>query len=267
MSAAVRLPLEMGLVHPLTADEAMAEIARRGDGPRVLANLNLHGLYLYQTDPTFRRFCDEAETVLIDGWPVLALAMLGGATGLTARNRIGSTDWLFPLIERDEPLVVVAVGGSPESAALASEAVRSRTSRMTWHAFDGFGGDYRSDGPELSLDEALSVADLVIVGMGMPRQEAWIMQHRAAARDAVFANVGGCIDYLAGVQQLAPRWLGGLGLEWLYRLARSPRRLADRYLLEPMRLVVAVADNRSRARRALPTRSAPENERSQLALD
>ncbi|WKK71694.1 WecB/TagA/CpsF family glycosyltransferase [Rathayibacter oskolensis] len=162
-------------------------------------------------------------------------------SALTSAHRIGSTDWLFPLIERDQPLTIVAVGGTPESSAAASAAVRRRTSRMTWHAFDGFDGDFRGSGSPLTLEDALAGADLVLVGMGMPRQERWVMEHRLSAPQAAFANVGGCLDYIAGVQALAPRWMGDAGIEWAYRLVKDPRRLAGRYLVEPLKLAWIIA--------------------------
>ena len=65
----------------------------------------------------------------------------------------------------------------------------------------------------------------------------------------VTCTVGGCLDYIGGAQELAPRWLGKYGLEWAYRLARSPRRLSRRYLLEPPAVAICLLKNRL-ARRA-----------------
>ncbi|QHC70720.1 WecB/TagA/CpsF family glycosyltransferase [Rathayibacter sp. VKM Ac-2801] len=252
MTAAARtaLPFDLGHVDARTAPEMIAEILAGEHRGRIIGNLNLHGLYMAQTDEHFRRFCDQADTVLIDGWPILALAR-GTAVDspLTPQHRIGSTDWLFPLIENDEPLVVVAVGGTPESSAAAAEAVAARTSRMTWLAYDGFDQQWHGTGEEWPLAESLARADLVLVGMGMPRQERWILENRELAPRAAFANVGGCLDYIAGTQALAPRWMGALGVEWLFRLARDPRRLAARYLLEPLQLLRIVLSGRSRAKR------------------
>ena len=70
----------------------------------------------------------------------------------------------------------------------------------------------------------------------MPRQEAWIARNLAALPDCVILNVGAAFDYEAGVQRAAPRWMGRVGLEWLYRLAHDPRRLFRRYCVEPWSL-------------------------------
>ncbi|WKK71695.1 hypothetical protein Q0F99_00215 [Rathayibacter oskolensis] len=69
-----RLPFGLGVVDAKTADELAAEIVDGVHRGRIIGNLNLHGLYLYRTDEQFKRYCDEADTVVIDGWPVLALA-------------------------------------------------------------------------------------------------------------------------------------------------------------------------------------------------
>lgn len=237
----INLPFGLGLVHPLTADEVLAFITSDISGPKIIGNLNLHGLYMREKLPIFRQFCDTASVVIIDGWPVLMLAMISVRRRISVKRRVGSTDWVFPLIRKDPELKVVSVGGSHQSAKQLSMIVQSQTKRLTWHAFDGYDHVYCSEGVPLPLKKALSQADLVLVGMGMPLQEEWILQNLDVAPRAAFANVGGCLDYIAGVQPLAPRWMGMVGLEWLYRLVRNPRRLAGRYLGEPVKLLFAIA--------------------------
>jgi N-acetylglucosaminyldiphosphoundecaprenol N-acetyl-beta-D-mannosaminyltransferase len=213
-------------------------IGRAADSPLLLGNLNLHGLYMYYTDDSFRSFCDQADLVLVDGWPLKLLARGNGGRRIRSVPRVGSTDWLFPIVAADPELTIVAVGGSPHVAKAAAARVKEQTSELTWLAFDGF--DFlgaTEESRELGLAGALAAADLVIVGMGMPAQERWILEHRGLIPRAVVANVGGCLDYMVGAQPLAPRWLGPLGLEWLFRLLWNPRRLAHRYLVEPLGLL------------------------------
>ena len=227
-------------IHPLPAAEVTNLILRRtaASRPLIVGHLNLHGLYMYRTDDSFRSFCDQADVVLVDGWPLKLLAREEDGRRTHSIPRVGSTDWLFPLIDADPALTIVAVGGSPHVARAAAARVRERTSRLRWLAYDGF--EFRgatSESQDLGLPAAVRAADLVMVGMGMPNQEKWILEHRELITRAVVANVGGCLDYLAGEQVLAPRWLGPLGLEWLFRLLCDPRRLAERYLVEPLRLL------------------------------
>lgn len=76
-----------------------------------------------------------------------------------------------------------------------------------------------------------------MVGMGMPRQEHWVVEYHERIEANVIWLVGACFDYVAGAIPTPPRWMGRVGLEWLYRLYSEPQRLASRYLLEPWSLV------------------------------
>jgi N-acetylglucosaminyldiphosphoundecaprenol N-acetyl-beta-D-mannosaminyltransferase len=74
--------------------------------------------------------------------------------------------------------------------------------------------------------------DLVVVGLGAPKQELFIHESREALRPAVLLGLGASIDFVAGTVARAPAWMSRSGLEWLYRLAREPRRLWRRYVLK-----------------------------------
>ena len=79
--------------------------------------------------------------------------------------------------------------------------------------------------------------------MGVPRQERWIHENRNDIEANVILPSGATLDYIAGAKRMAPRWMGALGLEWAFRLATEPRRLAHRYLVEPWGLLNAVVKN------------------------
>jgi N-acetylglucosaminyldiphosphoundecaprenol N-acetyl-beta-D-mannosaminyltransferase len=71
----------------------------------------------------------------------------------------------------------------------------------------------------------------VFVGFGMPLQEYWIDDNREALRAGIVLPAGSMIDYIAGAKRQTPAWMANNGLEWLYRLAKEPRRLWRRYLI------------------------------------
>ena len=73
--------------------------------------------------------------------------------------------------------------------------------------------------------------DLVLVALGAPKQELWSFTRTELLKPAVLIGVGASLDFVAGIQKRAPSWMSKAGLEWLYRLAQEPRRLAARYLL------------------------------------
>ncbi|MCC7110598.1 MAG: WecB/TagA/CpsF family glycosyltransferase, partial [Deltaproteobacteria bacterium] len=72
---------------------------------------------------------------------------------------------------------------------------------------------------------------LVLVALGAPRQELWMHAHREQLAPSVLLGSGATLDFLAGDKRRAPRILSDVGLEWVYRLAQEPRRLASRYLV------------------------------------
>jgi len=80
---------------------------------------------------------------------------------------------------------------------------------------------------------------MVFVGLGCPKQERWVMEHRGRIPAVLFA-VGAAFDFFAGTKAQAPRWMMRNGLEWLFRLVTEPRRLAVRYMKHNPRFVVLI---------------------------
>ncbi len=226
-------------VTPIDRDETLEVVNRLmadREQPHFVAGHNLHSAYLMHVDQELRRFYDDCHVVLVDGYPVLRAARRARPDLTAARHRVGSTDWL-PLLDRLPPGCTIGVlGAGTASNRLAVEAL-SRihgTARVV-----GLPGE-----PWDEAREAAALAwlrdirpDVVLVGLGMPRQESFLARRKRDLPPAVYATVGGAIDQLSGVQRGAPRWLGRWGLEWAWRLATQPRRLAHRYLVEPFLLL------------------------------
>jgi N-acetylglucosaminyldiphosphoundecaprenol N-acetyl-beta-D-mannosaminyltransferase len=84
---------------------------------------------------------------------------------------------------------------------------------------------------------------ILMVGMGMPRQEYWIQQNLKRLCANVILPAGAAIDYVAGAVPTPPRWAGRLGLEWAFRLTAEPQRLWRRYLVEPWSILGVVAQD------------------------
>lgn len=230
-------------VTPLDA-RAVVELVASDRRPNLLLNHNLHSAYLYYKDREFRKLYDRASCVLIDGFPIWILARMRRPWGVRSGTRIGSTDWIELLLIRDPSMSVVAVGGSRSTASRMAQMANEQCANLKWDGYDGF--EFRpvaSDQQE--LDAALAAADLVLVGMGMPLQERWIASRMGSApHGQTLANIGGALDYFVGAQSLSPRWMGRIGLEWLYRLVHSPKRLGHRYLVEPFLLLGLVVRGR-----------------------
>jgi len=79
--------------------------------------------------------------------------------------------------------------------------------------------------------------DIILVGMGMGRQEQWILNNHNQLGNRCIIAVGACLEYMAGEMRMSPRWFGPFGLEAAWRLVSRPRRYAHRYLVEPWLLL------------------------------
>jgi N-acetylglucosaminyldiphosphoundecaprenol N-acetyl-beta-D-mannosaminyltransferase len=104
---------------------------------------------------------------------------------------------------------------------------------------------FRALGPaeEQAIEAEITAArpDIVWVGLGTPKQERWMAAHVGRMHASVLVGVGAAFDFHAGVRRQAPRWVQQVGLEWAYRMASEPRRLAGRYLRNNPRFAWLVA--------------------------
>ncbi len=209
---------------------------------KVLAGHNLHSAYLWHTDARFRSFYDAPGLILIDGFPVLLCAWLGAGANLGLK-RIGSTDWLPQVLKMLDGRRVAVVGASAmANGSFCTELLGHSPSATVrgWHGEDW--SSVRS--VSVAADLLTFDPEFTLLALGMPRQEIYAGELISSGLSGLVATIGGAIDQLTGVQRNAPRWLGAVGLEWLWRLATQPRRLARRYLVEPW-LLAAVLIRRS----------------------
>ncbi|HEY5409101.1 MAG TPA: WecB/TagA/CpsF family glycosyltransferase [Caulobacteraceae bacterium] len=232
----------------VTPGEVLARIAAAAEGgPRALiANHNLHSLYLCRREPAMAALYARADLVEIDSRPLIAWGRLLGLP-LRREHRCTYLDWregFWRLADR-RGWRVFYLGGAP---GVAEEAARRLAARWPGariavrHGYFDRGPGSAEDAAVLAEIEAFA-PQVLLVGMGMPIQETWIAGHLDALGAPAVLPVGAAFDYEAGVQAPAPRVLGALGLEWLFRLLLDPRRLFRRYLVEPWSLIgPALAD-------------------------
>ncbi|BCW55101.1 MULTISPECIES: WecB/TagA/CpsF family glycosyltransferase [unclassified Arthrobacter] len=245
-----RIPVLDVHATPLRVPELVAELSSyvaEGSTRTVLGH-NLHSVTLALSDAGFRRLYEESDVVLLDGAPVLWLwGRTGNADGPVMDYRLGSTDWL-PALNQVRGLERIAViGAGPDANAGAVSRLKAIVPGARVSGLPGEGW-----GP--ALEEA-AVAwlhreqpQMVLLGLGMPLQEDVLQRRLRDMPPAVYCAVGGAIEQLAGVQKLAPRWLGRMGLEWAWRLLLHPRRVAYRVLGEPWVLLWLLAARRLRTR-------------------
>lgn len=227
-------------VRALSAPDVARWVTERRRHRTLLLNHNLHSVYLFHTDAKFRETYALPSTVIIDGFPVLLAAALERRSRPDGSRRVGSTDWIERLPDHaPRGYRVFVFGASATSNRSAVDELRSRLPECVVEGADGFRD--REEGYARVVRTIQSFQpDLVLVGLGMPAQEAFLREKWSELPPAVYATVGGAIDYVAGANKLAPRWMGSLGVEWAWRLAREPSRLWRRYLIEPLKLCGAL---------------------------
>jgi N-acetylglucosaminyldiphosphoundecaprenol N-acetyl-beta-D-mannosaminyltransferase len=229
-------------VTPSTAGETVNAVATAVENTNstLVGAHNLHSVYLLHTNERFRRFYDVADLVLIDGWPILAAINRERSRGRLPEfrpdYRIGSTDWIPKAIQSPQVSRVCVIGASRTSNMRFVERQHEKNESVEFLGYPGV--PWSPARLEDLIDSVRTFRpQLTLVGMGMPLQEEIALALRAAAIPGVIATVGGAIDQLSGKQAHAPRWTGQLKVEWLWRLASDPRRLAHRYLVEPIKLL------------------------------
>lgn len=221
-------------VTPLTAIQ-MANVITQPGGRRLFLNHNMHSAYLHDVDESFRRLYNVADWIVVDGFPILWLAARYANWAIGPEYRIGSTDWIAALSELSIVRRLFVYGASEDSNRKAVGHLTEQLPGWTIAGIDGFVP------PDIAIERISAFQpDIVIVGLGMPRQEHFLLEHLGDLPDAAYATVGGAIDYISGSTRLSPRWLGRFGLEWAWRLAHQPKRLAYRYLIEPVLLTSRV---------------------------
>ena len=224
-----KLPLDV--VDFEGALDAIDRLIREKNGGTVFTP-NVDHVVMAEHDERFRTAYAAAALSLVDGTPVLWASRLL-RTPLPAK--ISGSDLVMPLLRRaaERGYRVYFLGGAEGVAELAKSKLEAELPGIQIVGTDAS----RIDVGELAeADEVVeriqrAAPDLVLVALGAPKQEIWSYTRAERLKPAVLIGVGASLDFVAGVQKRAPRWMSKVGLEWLYRLAQEPRRLAARYLL------------------------------------
>lgn len=216
-------------------NQLIAEAIQMGER-WIIGNHNLHSIYLYHHDPKMRAFYGKTDYVHVDG---MALVLLGKFLGLPLKkeHRVTYVDWTNPLMEAaaTRGWRIFYLGSKPGVADNAAKILQERFPGLEITTAHGYFNPH-PDSPENQL-VLQAIANyqphVLMVGMGMPRQEHWIWENLESIKTNAILNAGATMDYVAGVVPTPPRWAGKMGLEWLFRLLAEPDRLWRRYLVEP----------------------------------
>lgn len=236
-------------VDRVTLDESAERVrgwvaARRTEDFPVhqVVTLNPEMVMRARRDSVFASLLKEADLVTADGVGVVWAA---GRLGQPLPGRVTGVDLTAALMEEGarEGWRFYFLGGQP---GVAEEAARAAQSRYPGLVVAGARHGYFTSAEEQQVVAELRQAapDIMLVALGSPKQEAFIARHRETLGAAAALGVGGTLDVLAGRVRRAPVWTRRLGLEWLYRLVKEPRRFGR--ALEIPRFMWAVLRTRGR---------------------
>lgn len=190
--------------------------------------LNVHMFHEHFKNPEFRNVLNDASFVLPDGMPIVySLKKFYGIE----QQRIAGNDVIFSLIQKakDESLKVYLIGSTNDvlstiSEDLSSKEIEHQSYSPPFLAIDEF--DFEAQAEMINQFQP----DIVLVGLGCPKQEIW-MNRMDDKISAPMFGLGGAFQLYAGIDSRAPKWMRNVGLEWFYRLLLEPGRLLKRYLV------------------------------------
>lgn len=212
---------------------AIAEIDRWiRQGYRSYVTLTgVHGIMESVRNQEIGRVHNAAGLVLPDGMPLVWLLWQGG---FKFADRVYGPDLMLALFNQFEETGYrhFLYGATPRTLELLKSNLERKFPRAK--IVGVYAPPFRPAGAD--EDEAVietinaSAADIIWVGLSTPKQELWMARHRHCLAAPVLIGVGAAFDFHAGLVRQAPRWLQRSGLEWFFRIATQPRRLAKRYL-------------------------------------
>jgi N-acetylglucosaminyldiphosphoundecaprenol N-acetyl-beta-D-mannosaminyltransferase len=220
----------------------------RGDGaPRRVMYVNAHVLNQSREEPALRAALNAADLVYCDGYGVRLAAK---ALDVQIPHRMTGADWIWDLAALCEVagLSVYLLGSDPGVAAEAAERLERRHPLLrmagSHHGYFEVGSPHDD---RVLEDINARRPDILLVGMGTPKQELWVERNAQHVDAGVLWTVGALFDYVSGRTPRAPGWLADNGLEWIFRLAIEPQRMWRRYLLgNPVFVSRVIAQARER---------------------
>jgi N-acetylglucosaminyldiphosphoundecaprenol N-acetyl-beta-D-mannosaminyltransferase len=233
-----------------TMEQAIARVDgwARARESRMVVAANVHVVTTASSDPDYQRVIDQSDMTVPDGVPLVWCLR---RQGFPDQQRLfGPTlmqEWCAHAAREGLPIYLY---GSTQ-ATLDALVPRLQAAHPGLQVAGAVSPPFRplTDAEDAAAVEAIeaSGAAVVFVGLGAPKQERWMAEHRGRV-PAVLIGVGAAFDYHAGNLRRAPTWMQRAGLEWLFRLVQEPRRLWRRYLVTNTLFCVRVACQVARGR-------------------
>lgn len=195
-------------------------------------------------DSELRELLNRGDLIIPDG---IGLVYASKIKRKTLPERVTGFDLSMKIlhIANEKKYSIFLVGGKPGVASMACENIRKEYPNINvagYHHgyFKGTHTGYKGHEEEIQVINEINASspDIVFVGFGAPKQEKWIDENKEKLKCKVIIGNGGTVDILAGTVKRAPEIYQRLGLEWLYRLLKDPRRIKRQIVLPLFALIV-----------------------------
>ena len=227
-------------IDPISMEETVDLIAQWLNQPenscKFVVTPNVDHIVKVQTDIGLQAAYKQAALIVTDGKPVVWAASL---LGVNIPGTVPGSDLVPAIFDHAQSTKTVVkvflLGAMPGVADRAKANIHQKWPlvNVVGTLSPDFGFD-KSVADSKAICELInsSGAQLLLVGLGAPKQELWINQYAPEISVKVALCIGATIDFLAGEKARAPMWMRKVGLEWLHRMLSEPKRLAKRYLID-----------------------------------
>ena len=210
-----------------TMDEALQQIDDLVKSPHAhhIAFINAHCLNIACRNENYKNILKACSAVFADG---IGARIGAGMLGFRVEENVNGTD-MFPLLAQ-KPYRIYLFGGAPGVAATALEKAKKLNGKAEFvGCADGF---FKEKSEEEVLTELAELkVDILLVALGVPKQEEWIACNLEKLPGCAAIGVGGLLDFVSERIPRAPWWMRKLNIEWCFRLYCEPVRLFKRYII------------------------------------
>lgn len=200
----------------LTVDEYI-----KSGAPHLIVTADASGVVVAQQDNELRQIINGADMVTPDSTGIMSASKLYGNP---LPQKVSGIDLAVEIASRAarDGYSLFLLGAAPGVAEAAGESLQKRFPGLK---IAGTRDGFFQDDEEVVQQVASSGAKVLLVAMGIPKQEKWITKHKDKLGVCVAMGVGGTFDVLSGKVNRAPMWMRKHGLEWVHRLVSNPKKI------------------------------------------
>ena len=222
-------------LHNISTSELLENLTRSGG---VVVTPNVDHLMKLRKDPELRKAYQQADYRVCDSKIIQYASWF---LGTPIQEKISGSDFFPAFYEynRDNEAIKIFLLGAREGVAKQAQAnINQKLGRKI--IVDTYSPPFGFEEDEVECQKIIgkikqSGATVLAIGLGAPKQEKWIAKYRKQLENVkIFMAIGATIDFEAGYKSRSPQWMSNIGLEWLHRLIREPKRLWKRYLVESL---------------------------------